>query len=275
MRDFRHNSGSAYGGGFAFGPGGISPFIKWMIVINLVVFIFQNIYPQLTGLLGLTPRTFFTEMPNQLFQPFTYMFLHGSFSHIFFNMFALWMFGTEVERTFGSRSFGRFYLLAGLAGAVLTLIVKFNQTVPMVGASAAIYGVLAAYWMMFPNRLLYVMFLFPVPVKYAIPGLMLLGFLFGGPNVAHFAHLGGALFGLVFMKAEWRIPSLGRRFRHYRYERKAAKLEKRRERAEEVMKRVDQILDKINEVGLENLTREERKFLEEASSRLSEEKADD
>lgn len=258
--------------GFGFGPGAISPFIKVMIIANVAVFVLQQFSAQILFSLGLTPARFFSEFPNLLYQPLTYMFLHGSFGHIFFNMFVLWMFGTEIEFNLGTRKFAGFYLMSGLAGALATLIAKSAQPIPMVGASAAIYGVLAAYWVSFPNRYLYLYFLFPVKVKWAIPGMMLLGFLFGGANVAHFAHLGGAVFGFIYFKSNWRIPSFGRRIKDLRHRRQSAKLEKNRQKAEEIMKRVDDILDKINEVGIENISKEDRKFLEEASSRLSDRK---
>ncbi len=271
MRDYNFSGGTTRRG-FGIGPGGISPFIKWMIVFDVVVFIAQNFYPQMTFSLGLSPHDFFSDFPNKLYQPFTYMFLHGGLGHIFFNMFALWMFGTEVEFTWGSKRFGRFYLLAGLAGAVLTLIVRSSQIAPVIGASAAIYGVLAAYWVMFPERYLYIYFLIPIKVKWAIPGIMLLGFLIGGANIAHFAHLGGALFGFAYMKANWRWFRFGDKFKRYKYTRQSSKLEKNRQKAEEIMKRVDEILDKINEVGIEKISKEDRKFLEEASSKLSDKK---
>lgn len=246
-----------------------------MLVANIGVFAGQFLMPGLVSTLGLTPSRFFAEFPNLTYQIVTYMFLHGGLGHIFFNMFALWMFGTEIERTWGSKSFGRFYLLAGVAGAILTLIAKSTQLHPMIGASAAIYGILAAYWVMFPNRMLYIYFMFPVKVKWAVPGMMLLGFLFGGNNVAHFAHLGGAIFGLAWLKMDWRWLAVSRWLKGLRYRRQSAKLKKNRQNAEHVMQRVDAILDRISEVGLENLTREERKFLEEASSELTDRKAQD
>lgn len=92
------------------GPGFITPFIKAMLIINAAVFVMQMIWPNLTGLLGFTPKLFFSDFPNFLYTPLTYMFLHGSIGHILFNMFALWMFGTEIERSFGPKRFGRFYI---------------------------------------------------------------------------------------------------------------------------------------------------------------------
>ena len=262
----------SYNRGFSFGPGKISPFIKIMIITNLVVFILQNISVQLTYQLGLTPSRFFNEFPNLFYQPFTYMFLHGGIWHIFFNMFALWMFGTEIEYNWGTKSFGRFYILAGLSGAVLTLLLSPSQPHPMIGASAAIYGVLAAYWVMYPNRYLYFYFLVPIKVKWAIPGFMLIGLLFGGSNIAHLAHLGGAIFGFLYCKSDWRFGSIRNRLKNLRYKRKETKLDKNRQQAEDTMKKVDAILDKINEVGYENLSKKEREFLKDAASELSEKK---
>ena len=268
MRQFGFNRRPPRGG-LGFGPGKLSPFIKVMLIANASVFVVQYLFPQLTQALGLTPARFFGEFPNLIYQLLTYMFLHGSLGHIFFNMFALWMFGTEIEFALGSRSFSRFYLLSGLSGAVLTLVVKSGQPYPMIGASAAIYGVLVAYWIMFPNRNLYIYFLFPVKVKWAIPGMMLLGFLFAGGSVAHWAHLGGALYGLAYIKFDWRWIRWGRRLKDIRYRRETTKLAKKRQKAGEIMRRVDTILDKINEVGIENISKDDREFLEEASSRLS------
>jgi len=256
-------------GGFSFGPGALSPFIKWMLITNGGIWVLQLIFPQITDTLGLIPARFFADFPNWLFTPFTYMFLHGGFLHIAMNMFVLWMFGTEIEFTWGSKAFGRFYLLGGLAGGILTLAIDHAQTGVTIGASAAIYAVLVAYWFMFPNRMLYIYFLFPVKVKWAIPVLMLLVFFTGGPSIAHMAHLGGALFAVVYMKSDWRWLRFGDKIKNLRYRRKEAKLQKNREKAEDIMKRVDAILDKINEVGIDKLTPSERKFLEEASSQLS------
>ncbi len=271
MRYFNQNQRPS--GGFRIGPRRISPFIKVMLIANASLFVLQNIIPELTSQLGLVPALFFSDFPNKLFQPFTYMFLHGGFFHLLFNMFILWMFGTEIELTWGSKKFARFYILSGLFGAILTLIIQSDQMVTTVGASAAIYGVLVAYWLMFPNRMLYIYFVLPVKVKWAIPGLMLLGFLAGGANIAHMAHLGGALFAFVYLKADWRWLQFGNYFSKLRYKQKEAKLDKNRQKAENVMKRVDEILDKINAVGIDNITTEERRFLEDASTQLSDKKS--
>ncbi len=269
MRTSRYNPSRPYGDNVGFGSGVISPFIKVMLIANAAVFLGQYFLPQITERFGLTPTLFFAQFPVLIYQVFTYMFLHGGLAHIFFNMFTLWMFGTEIEYAWGTRSFARFYLICGLAGGILSLAVFPHQESTIIGASGAIYGILAAYWLMFPDRLLYIYFLFPVKVKYAIPGMMLLGYFFSSGHIAHMAHLGGALCGLAYLKVDWRWLAVGQKFKDLRHKKQLAMLSKRRQKADEVMQRVDAILDKINEVGMENLTKSERKFLEEASSQLS------
>lgn len=257
-------------GGLRIGPGSLSPVIKYLLIVNGIFFVIQNMSSfALTRYLGLTPSLFFSDFPNLLFQPVTYMFLHGSFFHILFNMFALWMFGTEIEKTWGSNRFFRYYMYCGLGGAILSLIFNYTMTSPIVGASGAIYGILIAYWLMYPERIILIFFVFPMKVRWAIPLFGLINFVAAGPNVAHLAHLGGALVGFIYLKADWRLKGQGGLFKTLRHKQKSAKLEKNRQKAEEVMQRVDRILDKINEVGIEKISNEERKFLEQASEILS------
>jgi len=197
------------------------------------------------------------------------MFLHAGLFHLLFNMFALWMFGTEIEYRLKSRSFLKFYIFCGLGGGLLSLIFNYNMPNPIVGASGAIYGILAAYWLMFPDRILYIFFMFPMKVRWAIPLFAVLNFVASGTNVAHLAHLGGALIGLAYMKWDYHWLSPSRWLNSMRNKRREEILEKKRQKAEDIMKRVDEILDKINDVGIDNLSREEKKFLESASEILS------
>ncbi len=257
-------------GSVRIGPGAISPVIKYLIIINSVVLLGQ-LYGSntITALFGLNPYLFYKDFPNYLFQPLTYMFLHGGFMHLIMNMLFLWMFGTEIEFQWGSRSFLKYYIYCGLGGAVFSLIFNYSSAATIVGASGAIYGVLAAYWLMFPERYLLAFFIIPMKVRYAIPFFAALMFLVSGPHVANLAHLGGAVTGLAYLKLDWRLTAVPQWIKSLRFRRKSAKLEKRRQKAEDIMKRVDAILDKINEVGIENISREDRKFLESASQILS------
>ncbi len=263
-----YNSGGF--GSLRIGPGSISPVLKYLIITNAVVFLIQMASSlNLAQIFGLTPALFFSDFPNYIFQPVTYMFLHAGFFHILFNMFVLWMFGTEIEYAWRSKPFLFYYLLCGVGGALFSLIFNSGLSIPIVGASGAIYGILVAYWFMFPDRYLMIFFMFPMRVKYAIPLFAVLTFLVSGPNVAHLAHLGGAVFGIAYIKLDWRIFKPLDYLKSMKFRRKSAKLEKNRQKAEEIMKRVDEILDKINEVGIENISKEDKKFLDEASQILS------
>jgi membrane associated rhomboid family serine protease len=281
-----NNPGGGQGGfgsrpGLRIGPGRWGPAIKWLIITNVVVFILQMTAP-LIGYFGLTPALFYTEFPNFLYQPFTYMFLHGGFGHILFNMLMLWMFGVEIEERLGLKRFLKLYFYSGLGGALAALVFDYGSLSPIVGASGAIFGVLIAYWRFFPERSVYLYFILPVKIKYLIPVMVGIGLYAtmtsSGGNIAHLAHLGGAAVGFIMIRKSAKSgfissPSWLQRMRNKRserdHERLSAKLEKNRQQAGDVMKRVDSILDKINEVGIENISDADRKFLEDASNKLS------
>jgi membrane associated rhomboid family serine protease len=225
--------------GFSFGPGGISPAIKALIIANIAVFVVAWFAPQIMLVFGLRAEDVFERL--RLWQPVTYMFLHGGIGHILFNMLALWMFGVELERMWGSRAFVKYYAICGLGAAATGLVLSLLPfdvfahlySALTVGASGAIYGVLLAYGLYFPNRPIYIYFVFPVPAKYFVMimgGISLLSSL-GGPGggVAHTAHLGGLVAGYLFLKGgrlhllselqyrflKWRINRMRRKFDVY------------------------------------------------------------
>ena len=197
------------GVGYSFGPGGISPAVKILIITNVALFGMNLIVgAAMTLALGLSPQAVFTQLA--LWQPFTYMFLHSTsgFGHILFNMLALWMIGTDLERTWGTRFFTKYYLVTGVGAAVTSLVLSvfsdaFYYSVT-VGASGAIYGLLLAFAMYFPHRTL-ILFIFPVPARIAVTILGAIAFLssMGGPGggVAHSAHLGGLVVGYLYLKS--------------------------------------------------------------------------
>lgn len=200
----RHSSG---------GFGSIPPVIKNLLIINglvwlaQIVFGKQNMPLEMYGALwGLESGLF------RIWQLVTYMFMHQAldangdiaFAHILFNMFALWMFGTILENVWGGKRFLTFYMICGVVAGLTQLLMQPGGAYA-VGASGAIMGVMAGFVYLFPNTPLYIMFIpIPVKAKYVIPGFMLLD-LFGsiaprqGDNVAHWAHLGGALAGLILV----------------------------------------------------------------------------
>lgn len=281
MASFSPNNPGGFGSRpkLRLGPGRWGPAIKWLIIANLAVYVLQ-MSVELVGVFGLTPGLFYSEFPNHLYQPFTYMFLHGGFGHILFNMLMLWMFGVEIEERLGLKRFLRLYFYSGLGGALAALTFDYGSMAPIVGASGAIFGVLIAYWRFFPERSVYIYFILPVKIKYLIPIMVGLGLYSTitstGGNIAHLAHLGGAVIGFILTRpsvlsgAPGLMEKMKSRKRTKDHQRLSAKLENNRRQAEDVMKRVDAILDKINEVGLENISEDDRKFLQEASNKLSE-----
>ena len=211
--------------GFSFLP----VVVKNLLIINGIMFLADVVLSRfgidLNGLLGLH---FFMASDFKPFQLLTYMFMHGNFSHLFFNMFALWMFGNTLENIWGSKRFLIYYLLCGIGAGLIQEGVQYieyitslshYQTVNMggtivpmsqylnymttVGASGAIYGLLLAFGMMFPNSMIYLYFFVPIKAKWFVIGYAVIELLNGlgasGDQVAHFAHLGGMLVGLIII----------------------------------------------------------------------------
>jgi membrane associated rhomboid family serine protease len=199
-----------YVSSFSFGPGGISTAVKALIIANVAVFLVQFFAPIVTDLLGLHP--FLVVRYFRVWQVATYMFLHGGASHILFNMLALWMFGTDLERTWGTRYFVKFYGVTGIGAGVLTVLFSLLPFGPaqelyaanVIGASGAIYGVLLAYAMHFPDRPIYMYFVFPIPAKIFVAIMGAIAFLsslsYSG-GVASATHLGGLAVAYVFLKS--------------------------------------------------------------------------
>jgi membrane associated rhomboid family serine protease len=233
----RYPSASSFA--YSFGPGPLTPAIKILIAVNVAAFVAAILMPAITLRLGLRPADVLGQL--QIWQPITYMFLHAGFFHILFNMLTLWMFGVELERMWGSRFFTKFYFVSGIGAAATTLLLSF---VPgsfgtelyyslTVGASGAIYGVLLAYALYFPNRPIYMYLLFPIPAKYFVMimgAISLLSSLSGpGNGIAHTTHLGGLVAAYIYLKGtrvhllsemqyrflKWRINRMRRKFDVY------------------------------------------------------------
>jgi membrane associated rhomboid family serine protease len=262
---------------YSFGPGGITKAVKYLLLANVGIFVLEFLWgSELIYLFGLTPTL---VKKGLIWQPVTYMFLHGGLFHILFNMFALWMFGCEIERTWGTKEFVKYYFITGIGAGLFTFILSFNSHIPTIGASGAIFGILVAFALMFPNRLIYLYFIFPVKAKYLVLFFAVIEFLASfrhtSDGIGHFAHLGGMVIGYLYIKSDLKIPRLFRlstylvHLKNFRHERRMKAINKKREKEQKLMERVDQILDKINQVGYDNLTKEEKKTLEQASQLLS------
>jgi len=222
----RYPSRSVYASSFSFGPGPVSTAIKALIIANVAVFFAQFFLTILTRVGGLQP---YLVVRGWVWQPATYMFLHGGLGHILFNMLALWMFGTELERTWGTKYFLKFYFVTGIGAGLLTVAVSLlpfefaRQIYPanVIGASGAIYGLLLAYGLYFPDRPIYIWFLFPVPAKIFVLIMGLIAFyssLAGsGGGVANATHLGGLLVGYIYLKGRRIDPLAELKYRYLKW----------------------------------------------------------
>jgi membrane associated rhomboid family serine protease len=292
-------------GGFSVFP----PVIKNLLIINVAVFFIQMIANNL--MLGGQPLWYVLNMwfalnpisegfNFQIWQLITYQFMHGGFSHILFNMFALWMFGMEIENIWGSKKFLIYYLVCGVAAGLAQLFISPLYASPAVtiGASGAIFGVMIAFAMLFPDRHIFLYFLIPIRAKYLIGFLFILEIFWigdAGSNVAHLAHLGGALAGFLFIMFDKSIDvPLKRMLNISGYQRGntfnnpfsglSDKFKKRSQNIEDAnyydinhkkegeeitQAEIDAILDKISQSGYQNLSEREKKILFEASKKMN------
>jgi|ERR1041385_2152368 membrane associated rhomboid family serine protease len=301
MSYYRYANSSYYRpslfGGFKFFP----PVIKSLLISNVAIFFFasfismfhvqgSSLAPLISYIFALYP---FGD-GFQVWQLLTYMFMHGSLMHLLFNMLALWMFGMDLENEWGSKKFLLYYVICGLGAGLSNLFIGplFGPAGPTVGASGAIYGVLLAFGMMYPDRPIFVYFLLPIRARYFVLLYIIIevyaGVAGSADGVAHFAHLGGAAVGLVYMLFErgslpmqrlWyqtkhRLVSPERVNEYSRSERgevsDAKYFDVHDDREERVnQQRIDEILDKISQRGYQSLTEDEKKILFEASKKLN------
>jgi len=194
---------------FSFGPGPLSTALKAIIAANVVMFLATTFFPVLRIQLGLIPQWVLRDL--KVYQLATYMFIHAGLFHILFNMLALWMFGTELERVWGTRFFLKFYFITGIGAGCLTVLVSLLPFGPfsqlyvqdIVGASGAIYGLLLAYGMYFPDRQIYMYFVFPIPARIFVVimgAIALFSSLSESGGVANATHLGGLLVAYMYLK---------------------------------------------------------------------------
>jgi len=292
------------GFGFSFFP----PVIKNLLIINGAVFFLQLIMQGLTfqgipGAILLDHWFALNPIGNnfQVWQLITYQFMHGSFSHILFNMFALWMFGIEIENMWGSKKFFYYYLLCGVVAGLFQIFLTPLLTglaAPTIGASGAIYGVLIAFGVVFPNRYIFLYFFIPIKAKYLIAFMILIEFfaISPGSNVAHLAHLGGALAGFIyilldkntdaaikhiFKRSSFKVKKpynpfggISDAFKHKDEDVQEARFYEVKDddhedkKGEISQEDIDKILDKISQSGYQNLTEKEKKILFEASKKM-------
>jgi membrane associated rhomboid family serine protease len=299
----------------------LPPVVKNLLIINGIMFlatwVLQSRGEDLVALFGLH---YFTAQDFKIWQPITYMFMHGGWTHIFFNMFALWMFGSTLENTWGSKRFLFYYIICGIGAGFIQLIVIglqihfLSQNIPpdaiqyiyengaqllregknylgelgalnlainatTVGASGSVFGLLLAFGMMYPNNKIYIYFLFPIKAKWFVIAYgaleLWLGVTGTNDSIAHFAHLGGMLFGF-FLILHWnkgnrffkfKMPSFKKKRNHkytissnYQYARPLSDEDYNYQKKQKEEK-TNHILDKISKDGYESLSKEEKDFL--------------
>ncbi|HTS67748.1 MAG TPA: rhomboid family intramembrane serine protease [Terriglobia bacterium] len=226
---------------FSFGPP-LTPMVKKLIIITSGAFVLTYIPSQLfNSAIFDYPFALFALQPDLVIHRFfvwqlvTYLFLHGGWFHIIFNMFALWMFGSDLERLWGGRKFLFYYFLTGVGAGILDVAINtiFPPAIPTatIGCSGAVYGLLLAYGMTYPDRPIYLYMIIPIKAKWfvAIMGVIEFVSSFGGPGsgISHFAHLGGMLFGYLYLRGgslpfrwqlqyeKWRRAQMRKKFEVY------------------------------------------------------------
>lgn len=295
---------------------------KNLLIINVLAFfatwVFEKQGLDLTATFGLH---FFMAKDFSFYQLVTYLFMHGSFMHLFFNMFAVWMFGTVMERVWGPKRFLIYYLVCGIGAGIIQEGVQYinyaNENLAAydfvmtssgritteaylnlwttVGASGAVYAILLAFGMTFPNERMFIIpFPFPIKAKWLIGGYIVIEVWSAlntpGDGIAHMAHLGGMLFGFLLIRYWRKHPNIEQRFNgqngffqqmkkqyenkrrntfHYQPSTETPRWEEHKEKEEDSVRQaeIDAILDKIRKSGYDSLTKEEKKKLFEQSNR--------
>jgi membrane associated rhomboid family serine protease len=212
MTDYGSRYRFAVPGGLSIGPAGpVPPAVKSLIAINVAVYVLQMLVTseRMIELFGLIPAA---VARFEVWRLFTYQFLHGGAWHLALNMLMLWMFGSELEQRWGRRFFVRYYLLCAVGGGLTYTLVRWGTWMPSVGASGAIYGILMAYGLWFPNRIVLLAFIFPLRVRHVIVFLIFVELMQAiestGAGIAYAAHLGGMAFGYVYLRW-WTKGGLG------------------------------------------------------------------
>ena len=256
--------------------------VKHLLIINVLMYLAYYVLLK-QGIINLNYYLGIWSLSTGLFriwQPLTYMFMHGSFDHLFFNMFSLWMFGSALENYWGSKRFLFYYLVCGIVAGLLNMLVPGAHV--SVGASGAVYALLLAFGMMWPNNYIYLYFLVPIRIKWFIIGMIVIelfeGIFRSTDGIAHFAHLGGMLIGFLIilywkrhggMTGDFSIKnwfnSLKNRKKYTRYEEVYDKVPRSDEeynyQKAQKERDIDAILDKVAKSGYESLSKEEKDFL--------------
>ena len=254
--------------------------VKLLLIINVAVFILIELSGQkgiFFQIFGLVPQGILQEY--RLWQTLTYLFLHGGWIHILFNMLVLWMFGKDLEMDWGKNEFLIFYFVCGIGSGLITVLANINSPIVIVGASGSIYGVLVAYGFTYPNRTVYLYGVFPLKVKYVVLGLGVIAFFASlsitQSKVSHITHLAGMIIGIIYILFNFRWKNIRLWYTKIRLRSIQDKQNNHKDEETHIKMQVDKILDKLNDEGWENLTPQEEDFLTRASKRLFDDRSPD
>jgi membrane associated rhomboid family serine protease len=271
-RDYTHadyESGRRYGQHVRMAMPKITPVVKWLLIINVAVFVIMFLIDPLASFFfhwfSVYPATVLTSL--QIWRPITYQFLHNGIWHIFGNMFILFFFGPILERLWGSKKFVTFYLICGAIGGLLypfLALVGWLKVAYLVGASGSILGMLAAGTILFPNMMVYVLGIIPVKLRIlaiifaAISIISLLRPDKVGNAGGEAAHLGGMVAGAVYVFSQsWRDK--------FRLKQRSGSWEKKMAAQQNLQVEVDRILEKVHNEGIQSLSVKEKRILKQAT----------
>ena len=250
--------------------------VKLLIIINISIFLFMeflllssiDLYERLFYNLSLIPNDVYPNL--KIWQCITYLFLHGGIIHLLFNMLGLWFLGYELEKLWGKKKFLIYYFITGFGAAIITIIynsILTSSYIPIVGASGSIYGLLLAYGILFPDRILYIYGIFPVKVKNAVLFLGGIAFFYSitlhSDGISHITHLAGIIIGFIYLQY-WVSEKKSK---------KIIKINSDQLKNDDVFetrmyrqKQMDKILDRVTEVGWYGLSDEDKEFLADGNN---------
>jgi len=266
-------------GEVAYKPQLLTDAIKVLISVNFGIYLLQSVSGKeevFFRLFGLVPNAFLSEL--MLWQPFTYMFFHAPFyssvgiSHILLNMLGLWVFGRELEQAWGKKNFLKYYFITGIGSGLVTYFFQTGSENPVIGASGAVYGVLLAYGLLYPNRMLYIWGIIPVRSMWLViimGAIAFFGILGNSDGISHVTHISGMLIGYVLLKKKWNWREVWFSIRKKTIEFQVQRQEDKSIKKKMIQKDIDSILNKIQKVGFSGLSDAEQSKLYEASKTMS------
>ena len=266
-------------GEISYKPSLFTNAIKLLVSVNFGIFLLQSLSKSemiFFQLFGLVPKLIWSEF--MIWQPVTYLFFHGGIWHVLINMFVLWMFGSELERLWGKLRFLKYYFITGIGSGMITALLNLSSITPVVGASGAVFGVLMAYGITYPNRTIYLYGIIPIRSMLFVIAVGFIAFVSsfdGTSRISHITHLSGMIIGYLILKRRWQFNDIWFSIRKKTLEYQIQREERKISHRQELENNIDKILDKINDHGFKSLSDKEEKQLYENSKSLSKHKKKD